>query len=531
MRDTDSPLKPSKRHPLRWLLLLLLLAAGVAAWRLYDTREHQRLAAENLIAGRAAAAQPHLDALRGRTIWLPAIAKDDVARKLFASGHYAEFLGYDAASQERDEAPDVALYRAAANLATNHVDAAATAFRAIDRAHVDVKKVAALEQAIAERRAGSVPYVFDRNGAPIAAWRVASNDVVATNAEFAPLIDTSAGQLTIGANAARLGTNATLDTTLDPAVQRAAVAALGSYRGSLVAIDPRTNEILAIASMRGNGKLANLALESQYEPGSVIKVLTALNAYQSGFDVTSMFPYTCKGDLLIDGRHFGDWLGNGHGVLPSLDEALAESCNIVFADLGLRLGVDRLRAFMTAAGFDSQTDLGFAKVPLGKTVGQIFNRYETGFYAIGLEHESINALHLAMIASMVANRGTLAQPRLLLARRSILGESSSASAPPPATRLASAAATEQVVRAMETVSTSPKGTGRRAKIDGLTIAMKTGTAGKRENGYQALIVCLAPAEHPTIAFGLIAESAGPAEYAGAKIARDFLTALRVDRRL
>src|SRR5207253_7433806 len=139
--------------------------------------------------------------------------------------------------------------------------------------------------------------------------------------EFAALVDAGAGELTIGANAARLGTNATLDTTLDPAVQRAAKAALGNYRGSLVAIDPRTNELLAIASTRGKGKLADLALESQYEPGSVIKVLTALNAYQSRFDVQSMFPYTCKGDLLIDGRHFGDWLGSGHGVLPSLDDA------------------------------------------------------------------------------------------------------------------------------------------------------------------------------------------------------------------
>jgi cell division protein FtsI/penicillin-binding protein 2 len=314
-------------------------------------------------------------------------------------------------------------------------------------------------------------------------------------------------------------------------VQRAAVAALGDYRGSLVAIDPKTNEILAIASTRGRGKTANLALESQYEPGSVIKVLTALNAYQSGAGVQSMFPYTCKGDLLIEGRHFGDWLGNGHRVLPSLDEALAQSCNIVFADLGLRLGVDRLRAFMAAAGFDSETDLGIAKVPLGKTVGKVFNRYETGFYAIGLEHESINALHLAMIASMVANRGMLTQPRLLRSRRSLLGEASPAPAPPAATRLASAEATEQVIRAMEAVTTSPKGTGRRAKIDGLTIAMKTGTAGKRENGYQALIVCLAPADHPTIAFGLIAESAGPAEYAGARIAHDFLTALRTNRRL
>lgn len=524
--------KPKRRgHPLRWILFLLIVAGAVAAWRAYDTREEQRLAYAALVDGKSAAAQPHLDKLRARTVWMPAIAKSDAARAFFARGRYAEFLAYDAASHERSEAADVPLYRAAANVATNHVDAAEAAFRALDRTKVDAKKAALLEQAIADRKSGSVPYVFDRNGAPIGAYRVASNDVAATSAEFASIVDTTSGSLTFGASAARLGTNATLDTTLDPAVQRGAVAALGDYRASLVAIDPKTNELLAIASTRGKGTLANLALESQYEPGSVIKVLTALNAYQSGYDVKSMFPYDCKGDLVIDGRHFGDWIGTGHGVLPSLDEALAQSCNIVFADLGLRLGVDRLKSFLTAAGFDSQVDLGAMTAPLGKSVGTVFNRYETGFYAIGLEHESLNALHLAMVASMMANRGMLAHPRLLRARRSILGDATPAAAPPAATRLASPEAAEQVIRAMEAVATSAKGTGRRAKIDGVDIAMKTGTAGKRENGYQALIVCFAPVEHPTIAFGMIAESAGPAEYAGAKIAHDFLTALRTSGRL
>ncbi|MCU1350135.1 MAG: Peptidoglycan glycosyltransferase [Acidobacteria bacterium] len=513
-----------------WLALLLVILAVAAGLRVRDTESHQRLAAEYLIAGKTAAAKPHLEALRGRTIWLSAIPKEEVARKLFAANRYADFLSYDAASRDRAEVPDVVLYRAAANVATNRLDAAEAAFRSLDRGRVDARKATALGQAIAERKAGNIPYVFDRTGAPIAVVRLPSNEVAATDPEYAALIEKDAGELTVGANAPRLGTNATLDTTLDPAVQRAAIAALGVYRGSLVAIDPRTNELLAIASSRGQGKLADLALESQYEPGSVIKVLTGLNAYNSGFDPRAMFPYDCKGDLLIDGRHFGDWLGSGHGVLPSLDEALAESCNIVFADVGLRLGADRLRTFMTAAGFDSQTDLGIATAPLGKTVGQIFNRYETAFYAIGLEHESINALHLAMLASMLANRGTLAHPRLLRGRRSILGESTAAPAPPPPTRIASKEAAEQMVRAMEAVVTSPKGTGRRAAIEGLTIAMKTGTAGKRENGYQALIVCFAPAEQPTIAFGLIAESAGPAEYAGAKIAHDFLVALRAAHR-
>src|SRR4029079_17428872 len=117
--------------------------------------------------------------------------------------------------------------------------------------------------------------------------------------------------------------------------------------------------------------------EQQYEPGSIIKLLTGLNALSSGVNVDAMFPYHCSGKLAVDGRHFGDWLPGGHGNLPDLDEALAESCNVYFADLGIRLGEPSLRKFMTGVGFDGQTDIGLFKVPLGRINGEVFNKFET----------------------------------------------------------------------------------------------------------------------------------------------------------
>ncbi len=370
---------------------------------------------------------------------------------------------------------------------------------------------------------GSFSLLFDRDGGAIG---TVANDALAGAPDFAPLVDGSAGTMTIGAHLPQLGVHDSIDTTLDPAVQRAALDALGSFRGSLVAIDPRTNQILAIASSRGKGAMADLALEQQYEPGSVVKVLTGLNAAESGVDLRSLFPFHCTGDLLIDGRHFGDWVPSGHGDLASIDQALAVSCNIVFADIGLRLGSDRVRSFLTKSGFDGQTDPGLYPVPLGRNMGTLFNHYETAFAAIGLEHETITTMHLAMLASMMANRGVLTTPRLLRARRSILGEVTAGPSRQASTRIASPAAAETMVAAMRAVVTDPHGTGRRAAVDGLTIAMKTGTAGKRENGYQALIMAFAPADSPKIAFGMIAEDAGPAEYAGAKIAHDFLERMK-----
>jgi len=484
--------------------------------RLWPAQYNQLLAATYLDVHNRAAARPHLDALaRGGRLWISALPKEEVARRL----GYEEFLSYDAASHERDT-NEVLLHRCAAQIATGHLDEAEATLKSIVG-----NQAPRLSAAITARRSGSYPLILDRNGQPIALYQIANHDLIAINRDFDSLIDARAGALTFGAQLQRLGVNDTIETTFDPNIQKAALQALGGFRGALVAIDPQTNEILAIASNRGRGDLANLALEQQYEPGSIVKVLTGLNALESGVDVRSMFPYDCKGDMLIDGRHFADWIGPGHGVLPSIDDALAESCNIAFADIGLRLGADRLHRFMSAAGFDQQANLGVLRVPLGRNVGQTSNRYETALYSIGLTHESVNALHVAMIGSMMANRGVMTTPRLLRARRSLLGEMTMQPPAPVKTTLGTPAHAEMIVRAMVAVTTSPKGTGRRAVVDGVPMAMKTGTAGERANGgLEALIVAFAPVDHPRIAFGIIAEDAGPAEYAGAKIAHDFVAA-------
>lgn len=493
---------------------------------LWRAQYHELLAAEYLTVGNDRVAQPHLAALAGRRIWFPIVGKEIVADRLFARGRYAEYLSFDSAWRELRPSHDEPLDRAAALTALNRLPEAEAVVKSIDAGDVDAKKLTALNEAIAQRKSGAYPLLFDGAGQAIASFQIAGGELVAVNHDFDSIVDRNAGALTFGAKLPQLGANESIDTTLDPAVQHAAMAALGGFRGALVAIDPRTNEVLAIASNRGNGPLANLALEQQYEPGSVMKILTGLNALSGGVDIKSMFPYDCKGDLVIDGRHFADWVPAGHGVLPSLDDAFAVSCNIVFADLGLRMGADRLRKFMTSAGFDGQTNLGTFEVPLGRFVPPVLNRYETAFLAIGLKHESITALHAAMIASMMANRGVLTNPRLLRERRSILGEVVLGPSSQKSVALASPEVAGQMIEAMKAVVTSPGGTGKRAAIDGLSIAMKTGTAGDRATGgLQAVIVAFAPAEQPKIAFGMIAEDAGPAEYAGAKIARDFLVAV------
>ena len=506
--------------------------------RMWPNQYHQILAIAYMSSKQDAIARPHLDALRRETLAISLVPKDEVARRLFAQGDYAAFLRYDEAVHEKIEPADTALYRAAVYaMDPASLSHAVQTLQSVDKSAVNPQKFAALQASIDQRRGGKVPWVLDRNGKMIATlvWSPASAGDVraearthteAANIDFEPLVDASAGQFTFGASLAKLGAVDDVETTLDSAVQHAAKTALQKYRGAFVAIDPRTNEVLAIVSNDPHTSAKNFALESQYEPGSIVKVLTGLNAINGGFNVNAMFPYECKGELMIDGRHFGDWIPTGHGLLPDLDEALAESCNVFFADLGLRLGSDRVRKFMNTAGFDQQTDLGIFKVPLGRFNGEAFNRFETAFMSIGLEHESVTALHVAMLASMMANRGILTSPRLVRARRSILGEVTEGPTQQAQARIASTEAARRMVQAMVAVVNRPKGTGRRADIDGVPLALKTGTAGERRNGYQAVIMAFAPVDSPKIAFGIIAEDAGPAEFAGAKIAHDFMEQIR-----
>ena len=237
---------------------------------LWPSEYQQLLAAAFLTAGNEAAARPHLAAI-GR-VWFPAIGKPEVARHLFARGRYADFLAYDNASRERSDDDEVLLYRAAAQAATTQSEAAALTFARINAANVDKQKYERLRAEINERKRGlPSPYVLDRANGAIALYHPATNTVIAVDPDFAPIIDRDAGALTIGAHVDQLGPNATIETTLDPFVQKAALAALGDFRGSLVAIDPQTNEILAIAN---SGTKFDRALESEYEAGSVVKVLT-----------------------------------------------------------------------------------------------------------------------------------------------------------------------------------------------------------------------------------------------------------------
>jgi penicillin-binding protein A len=473
-----------------------------------------------LALGRTKEAEPVIERIEKRPpVFRPFVTKVDAARALVSRGHYEGFLAYDSAAKRHVESDELDLYRSAALLGAQRPDEARRLFESVDRDDVDDKKYDALRRSIDERGRGVFTLMVDRDGKAIAQVATATDDVVAINAGFAPLIEREAGPHTIESQIAKIGTASTIETTLDARIQQSAIAALERERGAIVVIDLERNEIVAIASSSPSNR-ENIAIDTQFESGSIIKVLTTLAALQSGPKPASLFPMNCAGVIEIEKRQFLDWAR--HGSLPAFEDAMAVSCNVAFADLGTRTGRDSMLRIFDASQFGQKLPLGIVDAPLGRVRKPFYTEYELATAAIGLEHTSVNALHVAMLASALARKGEWSVPRFVRARRSILGEELRLPPHPESKRIFDPAAVAAVIPGMRAVVTSPRGTARRIELGSLQIAIKTGTAGEAVPGYDALIMGFAPVTNPRYAFGIIGQHAGPSEYAGARITEALL---------
>lgn len=312
---------------------------------------------------------------------------------------------------------------------------------------------------------------------------------------------------------------------IDRELQEAASASLG-YAGGIVVVDPQSGEILAAVSNPLPGSTAqNFALEGAFEPGSIIKLITLSSALRTDFDLTTIFPFKCTGSVDCDGKPFYDWAI--HGMVNDIEQATAESCNVAFAKIGLALGRDALKRELQAYGFgraplESPPDMSFGAIA---EVGP--ESLHTAHLSVGLEDLTITPLHAALIAAALARNGNVMMPRLIREKRNILQEPFFKTA--PATLFETGLGDDDrqaIVRAMTQVVTSQTGTGRRAAVEGLKFALKTGTSGKRELGLDGVIIGMAPLDSPKIAFCIYAHGSGKAELEGARITHDFLTRIR-----
>ncbi len=297
------------------------------------------------------------------------------------------------------------------------------------------------------------------------------------------LIDLATGAKPKGAN---------IQTTLDARAQRAASNALGKLKGAVVALNPKTGAILAMVSSptfdpndlathnmsdsqkawaaltKSSAKpMSNRATREIFPPGSTFKVIVSAAALDAGYEPDSELDassYKLPGTNTV--------IASNCGSRQTLARALALSCNAAFARLGVKLGADALR--------NQAEKFGFGTKPLSD-IGSVASRFpdqidvpQTGLASIGGFDVAASPLQMAMVAAAVRNDGVVMQPYLVESVRSadlqVLSQTR-----PSQLSLATSASDAAKLRQMM-VGVVEGGTGWRAKVPGVTVGGKTGTA-------------------------------------------------------
>jgi penicillin-binding protein A len=320
--------------------------------------------------------------------------------------------------------------------------------------------------------------------------------------------------------------------TLDPAVQEAAMAGLEGVTGAVVALDPSSGAVLGLAStptydptlLSSHDPDAireyaaqldaidpdprrNQATREIYAPGSIFKVIVSAAALQEGYTPDTVVPAPDEFQLPNSSRVIPNFNGSSCSSTgeQSLIDALTISCNTAFAMLGIELGEDKIRAMAEAFGLDDER----REIPLlvaGSTVGEIEDDAALAQTSIGQRDVRVTTLQAAMIAAAVANDGSLMQPYVVDQVRapdlSVIDETK----PEELSRPVSTDIANQLTEMM--LSVVERGSGKGARIDGVEVAGKTGTAQTPDEPDHNWFIGFAPADDPSIAVAVFVKNGG-----------------------
>lgn len=316
--------------------------------------------------------------------------------------------------------------------------------------------------------------------------------------------------------------------SLDTRIQKAAEEGLAGRRGAVVALDPRTGEILALASYPAfdlqqavtnfdaipteGSPFIDRVTAGLYPPGSTFKVVTTTAALESGeFTPDSSFDdtgsYSTPGGPI---RNFGGEVYGRH----DLTTALTNSINTTFATIGDELGAGPMGATMTAFGFGERPpiDLPSDEVLASgrREGGALLPNAQEGMdvarLAIGQERLTVTPLQMAMVAAAVANGGRLMAPHLMTRIRDRGGDIVKTAGPKEIGQVMDATTAADLTRMMQSVVEQGTGTPANLSAAGVDVAGKTGTAESDDpNRNQAWFIGFAPAEAPTVAVAAVVE--------------------------
>ncbi|HEY6673035.1 MAG TPA: penicillin-binding protein 2 [Solirubrobacterales bacterium] len=342
-----------------------------------------------------------------------------------------------------------------------------------------------------------------------------NDELVGNKTEFLSLLDQLQGHSQEGDN---------VQSSLDPAAQRAAVDGLAGRRGAVVAIVPATGEIKAMVSIPdydpnqvprhlaqlnrdSSAPLFNRATQAGYPPGSTMKVVTATAALDSGeFTPNSVLnggsPKVIGGVSLSNsgGEQFGD---------IEMTTALTNSVNTWWAQAGEKLGKDTMFKYMDRYGFDAKPRLDYPGFQLatsgvfdGNNLLDAGDPIDIGRVAIGQERLRVTPLQMAEVAATVANQGELMEPRLWSKVIDPDGRETKLD-PARQSRVMSEETASDLNDMMQSVV--QEGTGTAAAVSGIDVAGKTGTAEVTGGANQAWFIGFAPANDPKIAIAVTVE--------------------------
>jgi peptidoglycan glycosyltransferase len=312
-------------------------------------------------------------------------------------------------------------------------------------------------------------------------------------------------------------------SSIDPDVQRSAIAAKGARLGGVAVVRPRTGEILA---------LAGIAFSGLQPPGSTFKIITLTGVLENKLaGPNSVYPVETK--AVIAGVDLEN--ANGESCGGSLRVSFAHSCNSVFAPLGTRLGPERLVKAAEEFGFNTDPGIPGAATSTIPKAGEIGDGLAVGSSAIGQGRVQATALQMAWVAATIAGRGK--RPRLTLER----------GLPEKRTQVVAPGVARMVGRFMEAVVN--EGTGGAARITNVRVAGKTGTAELRDTSTpdcvpspdpavapcpaadpndptdtDAWFAAYAPAGEPRVAVGVLLVEAGAGGDTAAPVAKQVLVA-------
>jgi penicillin-binding protein 2 len=348
-------------------------------------------------------------------------------------------------------------------------------------------------------------------------------------------------------------------TTIDRRIQEAAERAMVGKAGSVVVMDPRNGDVLALTSspafpldrLTGNldrdewvrlvrdpmSPLMNRALQGMYPPASVFKIIVAAAGLQEG-SLTPMDNIYCNGEFTLGNWTFKDWKPGGHGHV-NLHQSIAQSCDIFFYQAGLKVGGDMMAKYAQAFGLGSPTgiDLGgerFGLVPFTPAQRQRTKRAwlpgDTVNMSIGQGQLLVTPLQIARMMAAVANGGVMWKPRLVQRVERADGTLAYSSSSQMTERVDLSPVVWGFLR-HALAAVVKDGTGALARVPGFDIAGKTGTAqtiSKSDSSKgqdHAWFAAFAPVDDPQYVVVVLVERGGKGGQVAAPIARQIYEAI------